>query len=266
MLSLEDVKAITKDAKILQDIFVRTPLNCRVKSGVCQKCYGYDLSQAKPVSMGEAVGVVAAESIGEPGTQLTMRTFHTGGVAGSGDITMGLPRVIELFEARKPKVPALIADTTGTIHITEEDERYLIKVEADDAQFSGKLHKVSRATRLLPEIKDGSHVEAGQQPTRGAVNPHDLLEHKDNESAQKYLVDEVQRVYRSQGVKVHDKHIEVIIRQMLRYVEIVDGAARICWKARSSSVGRWTAPTTRWPRTPPPAPGSRCCWASPRAA
>ena len=223
MLSLEDVKAITKDAKALQEIFVRPPLNCRVKSGVCQKCYGYDLSQAKPVSMGEAVGVVAAESIGEPGTQLTMRTFHTGGVAGSGDITMGLPRVIELFEARKPKVPALIADTTGTLHITEEEERYLIKVEADDTQYSGKLHKVSRATRLAPDIRDGVRVEAGQQLTRGAVNPHDLLEHKDNESAQKYLVDEVQRVYRSQGVKVHDKHIEVIIRQMLRYVEIVDG-------------------------------------------
>ncbi|PNY80467.1 DNA-directed RNA polymerase subunit beta' [Deinococcus koreensis] len=223
MLSLEDVKAVTRDAKVLREIFVRTPLNCRVKSGVCQKCYGYDLSQAKPVSMGEAVGVVAAESIGEPGTQLTMRTFHTGGVAGSGDITMGLPRVIELFEARKPKVPALIADTTGTLHITEEEERYLIKVEADDAQYSGKLHKVSRATRLAPEIRDGVRVDAGQQLTRGAVNPHDLLEHKDNESAQKYLVDEVQRVYRSQGVKVHDKHIEIIIRQMLRYVEIVDG-------------------------------------------
>ncbi|CAM3943475.1 DNA-directed RNA polymerase subunit beta' [Deinococcus marmoris] len=239
MLSLEHVKAITKDAKILLDIFVRTPLNCRVKSGVCQKCYGYDLSQAKPVSMGEAVGVVAAESIGEPGTQLTMRTFHTGGVAGSGggDITMGLPRVIELFEARKPKVPALIADTTGVIHITEEDERYLIKVEADDAQFSGKLHKVSRATRLLPEIKDGSHVEAGQQLTRGAVNPHDLLEYKDNESAQKYLVDEVQRVYRSQGVKVHDKHIEVIIRQMLRYVEIVDGGSTDLLEGQT--VERW---------------------------
>jgi DNA-directed RNA polymerase subunit beta' len=131
--------------------------------------------------------------------------------------------VIELFEARKPKVPALIADTTGTLHITEEEERYLIKVEADDAQYSGKLHKVSRATRLAPDIRDGVRVEAGQQLTRGAVNPHDLLEHKDNESAQKYLVDEVQRVYRSQGVKVHDKHIEVIIRQMLRYVEIVDG-------------------------------------------
>ena len=223
MLSLEDVRAITKDAKAIGEVFVRTPLNCRVKSGVCQKCYGYDLSQAKPVSMGEAVGVVAAESIGEPGTQLTMRTFHTGGIAGGGDITMGLPRVIELFEARKPKVPALIADATGTISITEEEERYLIKVEADDAAYSGKLHKVSRATRLLPEIKDGARVEAGQQLTRGAVNPHDLLEHKDNESAQKYLVDEVQRVYRSQGVKVHDKHIEVIIRQMLRYVEIVDG-------------------------------------------
>ncbi|MFD2609837.1 DNA-directed RNA polymerase subunit beta', partial [Deinococcus taklimakanensis] len=224
MLSLEDVRAITKDAKAIGEVFVRTPLNCRVKSGVCQKCYGYDLSQARPVSMGEAVGVVAAQALGEPATQLILRTGHAAGFSSpQGDMALDSPRVIELFEARKPKVPALIADATGTIQITEEEERYLIKVEADDAAYSGKLHKVSRATRLLPEIKDGARVEAGQQLTRGAVNPHDLLEHKDNESAQKYLVDEVQRVYRSQGVKVHDKHIEVIIRQMLRYVEIVDG-------------------------------------------
>jgi DNA-directed RNA polymerase subunit beta' len=222
MLSLEDVKAITRDAKAIGEVFVRTPLNCRVKSGVCQKCYGYDLSQAKPVSMGEAVGVVAAESIGEPGTQLTMRTFHTGGVAGSGDITMGLPRVIELFEARKPKTQAVVADRDGVVRIEEEEERYLVRIEAEDEQYSSKTAtKIGKAMRMI--VREGDHVEAGQPLTRGAVNPHDLLLYKDTDAAQRYLVEEVQRVYRSQGVKVHDKHIEVIVRQMLRYVEITDG-------------------------------------------
>ncbi|PTA68062.1 DNA-directed RNA polymerase subunit beta' [Deinococcus arcticus] len=224
MLSLEDVKAITRNAKTLQSVFVRTPLNCRVKSGVCQKCYGYDLSQAKPVSMGEAVGVVAAESIGEPGTQLTMRTFHTGGVAGSGggDITMGLPRVIELFEARKPKTSAAVADRDGVVRIEEEEERYLVRIEADDDQYSSKTAtKISKGLRLI--VRDGDRVEAGQALTRGAINPHDLLLYKDTDAAQRYLVEEVQRVYRSQGVKVHDKHIEIIVRQMLRWVEVTDG-------------------------------------------
>ncbi|WP_425145559.1 DNA-directed RNA polymerase subunit beta' [Deinococcus sp.] len=222
MLSLEDVKLITRHAKAISEVFVRTPLNCKIKAGVCQKCYGYDLSQAKPVSMGEAVGVVAAESIGEPGTQLTMRTFHTGGVAGSGDITMGLPRVIELFEARKPKTQAVVADRDGVVRIEEEEERYLVKIEADDEAFSSKTAmKISKTLRMI--VRDGDRVEAGQAMTRGAVNPHDLLLYKDTEAAQRYLVEEVQRVYRSQGVKVHDKHIEVIVRQMLRYVEITDG-------------------------------------------
>ncbi|GAA5513458.1 DNA-directed RNA polymerase subunit beta' [Deinococcus carri] len=222
MLGLEDVKAITRDAKNIGEVFVRTPLNCRVKAGVCQKCYGYDLSQAKPVSMGEAVGVVAAESIGEPGTQLTMRTFHTGGVAGGGDITMGLPRVIELFEARKPKTQAVVADRDGVVRIEEEEERYLVRIEAEDEAFSSKTAtKISKGLRLI--VRDGDRVEAGQPLTRGAVNPHDLLLYKDTDAAQRYLVEEVQRVYRSQGVKVHDKHIEVIVRQMLRYVEITDG-------------------------------------------
>ncbi|WP_027460005.1 DNA-directed RNA polymerase subunit beta' [Deinococcus murrayi] len=222
MLSLEDVKAITQDARAIREVFVRTPLNCRVKAGVCQKCYGYDLSQAKPVSMGEAVGVVAAESIGEPGTQLTMRTFHTGGVAGGGDITMGLPRVIELFEARKPKTQAVVADRDGVVRIEEEEERYLVRIEAEDEQYSSKTAtKISKGLRLI--VRDGDRVEAGQPLTRGAINPHDLLLYKDTDAAQRYLVEEVQRVYRSQGVKVHDKHIEVIVRQMLRYVEVTDG-------------------------------------------
>lgn len=222
MLNLEDVRAIIRDAEALGEIFVRTPLNCKVKAGVCQKCYGYDLSQAKPVSMGESVGVVAAESIGEPGTQLTMRTFHTGGVAGGGDITMGLPRVIELFEARKPKVQATVADRDGVVSFEEEEERYLLHIEADDEQYSSKTAtKISKATRMI--VKNGERVEAGQPLTRGAINPHDLLAYKDTDAAQRYLVEEVQHVYRAQGVKVHDKHIEVIVRQMLRWVEITNG-------------------------------------------
>lgn len=236
MLSLEDVKAITKAARDLREIAVHTPLNCKARSGVCQKCYGYDLSQAKPVNMGEAVGVVAAESIGEPGTQLTMRTFHTGGIAGGGDITMGLPRVIELFEARKPKSVAEVADRDGVVRIEEEEDRYLLRIDADDEAFSSKsAKKIPRNMRLI--VKDGERVEAGQPLTRGAINPHDLLLYKDTEAAQRYLVEEVQRVYRSQGVKVHDKHIETIVRQMLRFVEVTDGGDTSLLEGQT--VERW---------------------------
>jgi len=221
-LALEDVRELAKIADQVQSVFVRTPMDCKIKAGVCQKCYGYDLSQAKPVSLGEAVGIIAAESIGEPGTQLTMRTFHTGGVAGGSDITLGLPRVIELFEARKPKVKAVLADRDGTLRIVEEEERNLIRIEADEEGFSSKTAtKVEKSQRLLK--KDGERVEAGEVLTRGAISPHELLEIKGIRETQKYLVDEVQRVYRSQGVKVHDKHIELIVRQMLKWVEIVDG-------------------------------------------
>ncbi|ADY25947.1 DNA-directed RNA polymerase subunit beta' [Deinococcus proteolyticus MRP] len=223
MLALEDVQQIGKEAETLREVHVFTPFNSTIRNGVDRKCYGYDLSQAAPVSLGETVGVVAAESIGEPGTQLTMRTFHTGGVAGGGgDITMGLPRVIELFEARKPKVPAVIADRDGVLRVEEEEERYLIRIEAEDEEFSSKTAvKVPKTLRLI--VRDGERVETGQPITRGAVNPHDLLEYKGIDAVQRYLVEEVQRVYRSQGVKVHDKHIEIIVRQMLRFVEITSG-------------------------------------------
>ena len=222
MLNLDDLKQLIQQAGELREVYVRTPLNCQVRAGVCQKCYGYDLSQAKPVSLGEAVGVIAAESIGEPGTQLTMRTFHTGGVAGAGDITLGLPRVIELFEARKPKNKAVIADRDGTVEVIEEEERYLVRIVAEDDAYSSKTPiKIDRGFRLV--VRDGDTVRAGDPITRGAVNPHDLLEIRGPEATQRYLVEEVQRVYRSQGVKVHDKHIEVIVRQMLRFVEIERG-------------------------------------------
>ncbi|HEX7022266.1 MAG TPA: DNA-directed RNA polymerase subunit beta', partial [Trueperaceae bacterium] len=200
-------------------IFVRTPLVCQTRAGVCQACYGMDMSLMRPVSLGEAVGVIAAESIGEPGTQLTMRTFHTGGIATGGDITQGLPRVIELVEARKPKLRALISDLDGVVSIEEDEDRVRLTVTSEDGNFS-KTYRLDKSTRLL--AREGDRVEAGAQLTRGAINPHDLLESRGPDAVERYLVDEVQRVYRGQGVSVHDKHIETIVRQMLKYVEILE--------------------------------------------
>ncbi|AEB11199.1 DNA-directed RNA polymerase subunit beta' [Marinithermus hydrothermalis] len=218
-LTLEDVALIVKAAEAgeIEEVPVYSPLTCRTRYGVCQKCYGWDLSMARPVSIGEAVGVVAAESIGEPGTQLTMRTFHTGGVATGSDITLGLPRVIELFEARRPKQKAVIAEIDGTVRIEEGEDKLSIFVVDGDFQ---KEYKVDKAARLT--VKDGDFVTAGAPLTRGAVDPHQLLDAKGPEAVQRYLVDEIQRVYRAQGVKIHDKHIEIIVRQMLKYVEITD--------------------------------------------
>jgi len=218
-ISLEDVALIVKAAeeRLIEEVPVRSPLTCHTRSGVCQSCYGWDLSAAKTVSIGESVGVVAAESIGEPGTQLTMRTFHTGGVATGTDITQGLPRVIELFEARRPKVKAVIAEIDGSIHLEEHEDKTSIFVHAEG--FS-KEYKVPREARVT--VKEGETVQAGQPLTRGAIDPHQLLEAKGPEAVQRYLVDEIQRVYRAQGVKLHDKHIETIVRQMLKYVEITD--------------------------------------------
>jgi DNA-directed RNA polymerase subunit beta' len=222
MLYREDVAAIY-DALArhpeVRDTHVRSPLTCQTRAGVCRTCYGMDMSSMRNVGLGEAVGVIAAESIGEPGTQLTMRTFHTGGIATGGDITQGLPRVIELVEARKPKARALIAELDGVVSIDEDDDRVRITVTSEDGEFS-KVHKVERNLRLL--VREGEAVVAGQPLTRGAINPHDLLEAQGPDAVQAYLVDEIQRVYRSQGVSVHDKHIEVIVKQMLKYVEILE--------------------------------------------
>ncbi|PZA05840.1 MULTISPECIES: DNA-directed RNA polymerase subunit beta' [unclassified Meiothermus] len=218
-LSLDDVNHIVKaaEANLIEEVAVRSPLTCRTRFGVCQQCYGWDLSMVKLVNIGETVGVVAAESIGEPGTQLTMRTFHTGGVATGTDITQGLPRVIELFEARRPKVRAVIAEIDGTVRIEESEDKVSIFVTSEGFQKEYKVPKEARIT-----VKDGDAVEAGQPLTRGAIDPHQLLEAKGPEAVERYLVDEIQRVYRAQGVKLHDKHIEVIVRQMLKYVEIGD--------------------------------------------
>jgi len=227
-LTQEDVNLIYKAAEerlndktakegLLEEVPVRSPLTCRTRYGVCQHCYGWDLSAAKLVSIGESVGVVAAESIGEPGTQLTMRTFHTGGVASGADITQGLPRVIELFEARRPKIKAVISEIDGHCHIEEHEDKTSIFVSSEG--FS-KEYKVSKEARIT--VREGDAVEAGQPLTRGAIDPHQLLEAKGPEAVERYLTDEIQRVYRAQGVRLHEKHIETIVRQMLKYVEITD--------------------------------------------
>jgi DNA-directed RNA polymerase subunit beta' len=219
LLNTDEVKLILKHQKEIPAVPVRSPITCRTRAGVCQKCYGFDLSQAKLVSKGEAVGVIAAQSIGEPGTQLTMRTFHTGGVAGAQDITLGLPRVVELFEARKPKVKATLSEIDGIVSIADEEGSDKIILSVTDNDIA-KKYKVERNTRLL--VREGDKVEAGQVMTRGAINPEDLLDSKGVEAAQRYLVDGIQQVYRQQGVKLHDKHIELIVKQMFKYVEILE--------------------------------------------
>jgi DNA-directed RNA polymerase subunit beta' len=195
---------------------VRTVLNCETKSGVCGVCYGRALAEGAAVQVGEAVGIIAAQSIGEPGTQLTMRTFHTGGVAGE-DITHGLPRVVELFEARSPKGKAEIAHLSGTVSLEQTDKGVVVTVDSGDDEWSTT---VPRTRRL--KVADGDHVRVGQQITDGSVDPHDMLEVLGARETQRLLVNEVQEVYRSQGVSIHDKHIELIVRQMLRRVTIIE--------------------------------------------
>jgi DNA-directed RNA polymerase subunit beta' len=198
----------------IQQIVVRSVLTCKSRHGVCAKCYGRNLATGKAVEVGEAVGIIAAQSIGEPGTQLTMRTFHTGGVAGF-DITQGLPRVEELFEARKPKGQAIIAETAGTVSIVEAKgvRRILVSGKNDE-----RAHPVPFGVRL--RVPNGHEVEPGDQLTEGSINPHDILRIKGLQDLQGYLVQEIQSVYRSQGVDINDKHIEIIVRQMLRRVKV----------------------------------------------
>ena len=195
---------------------IRTILTCRSKSGICAKCYGANMATGEAVQVGEAVGIIAAQSIGEPGTQLTMRTFHSGGVAGD-DITQGLPRVEELFEARKPKGLAIIAEFGGTAVIKDTKKKREIIVTNDETGES-KNYLIPYGSRI--KIVDGQKLEAGDELTEGSVNPHDLLKIKGIRAVQDYMLREVQRVYRLQGVDISDKHIEVIVRQMLKKVRI----------------------------------------------
>ncbi|MCL5057272.1 MAG: DNA-directed RNA polymerase subunit beta' [Actinobacteria bacterium] len=205
------IKANVKKVKI------RSVLTCKSRYGVCIRCYGRNLATGHMVDIGEAVGIIAAQSIGEPGTQLTMRTFHTGGVAGD-DITQGLPRVEELFEARRPKGQAIVAEFEGVCEIREVKGRREVEVTGDDGDRNS--YQVPYGARL--KVHDGDRVEAGDELTEGSVNPHDLLKIKGPQGVQVYLLMEVQRVYRLQGVDINDKHIEVMIRQMLRKVKVED--------------------------------------------
>jgi len=200
----------------IERVPVRSVLTCETRHGVCSKCYGRNWATGKLVDVGEAVGVIAAQSIGEPGTQLTMRTFHTGGVAGF-DITQGLPRVEELFEARKPKGQAIMSEISGRVSIVEEKRARKVVVAGKDET---REYTVPFGQRLL--VSNGDIVEAGQRLTEGPLNPHDILRIQGVEAVQRYLVEEIQSVYRSQGVEINDKHIEIIVRQMLRRVKIRD--------------------------------------------
>ena len=201
----------------IDKVSTRTVFNCNSKIGVCQKCYGMDLTTMQPVNIGEAVGTIAAQSIGEPGTQLTMRTFHTGGVAGADDITQGLPRVEELFEARKPKGVATIAEIDGNITVSEGKKRTHV-VEITDGADESRVYEIPFGESLI--VSTGDRVKAGDSLTKGSINPNDLLAVKGVDGVQKYILQEVQRVYRLQGVHIGDKHIELIIRQMLRKYRI----------------------------------------------
>jgi len=208
---INDESARRIEASGVEKVAIRSVLTCRTKHGVCSKCYGRNLANGRMVDVGEAVGIIAAQSIGEPGTQLTMRTFHTGGVAGE-DITQGLPRVEELFEARKPKGQAIISEISGLVKVVEVKGVRRVSVISEEGEE--KLYQIPYGARL--RVKDGTEVEAGDRLTEGSANPHDVLKIKGIRGVQMYLVHEVQDVYRSQGVEINDKHIEVVVRQMLR--------------------------------------------------
>ena len=208
------MKVLDKQGR--KSVKIRTVLSCKSHIGVCAKCYGANMATGQPVQVGEAVGIIAAQSIGEPGTQLTMRTFHTGGVAG-GDITQGLPRVEELFEARKPKGLAIITEFGGVVTIKDTKKKREITV-TDNETGNSKTYLIPYGSRI--KVMDGQVLEAGDELTEGSVNPHDILKIKGVRAVQDYMIQEVQRVYRLQGVEINDKHVEMIVRQMLKKIRI----------------------------------------------
>ncbi|HEX5088468.1 MAG TPA: DNA-directed RNA polymerase subunit beta', partial [Nocardioides sp.] len=216
---LGDVRIGELVAAGVEEVTVRSVLTCDAKTGTCAKCYGRSLATGKLVDIGEAVGIIAAQSIGEPGTQLTMRTFHTGGVASADDITQGLPRVVELFEARSPKGVSPISEVAGRVEIEETDKARVVRVTPDDGS-DVQEYPVSRRSRL--RVADGDHIEVGDQLVVGTPDPKEVLRILGVRKTQQHLVDEVQAVYRSQGVAIHDKHIEIIVRQMLRRITVLE--------------------------------------------
>ena len=222
VLAVPDELITEKVAKAIVDagierVTVRSPLNCKTKHGICAKCYGMSLATREKITIGEAVGTIAAQSIGEPGTQLTMRTIHSGGVAGVADITQGLPRVEELFEARKPKGLAIISEIEGTVKVSEEKKKKEVTVVSSD---NAKTYSIPFGSKLC--VADGDHIEVGDPITEGSINPNEILVIKGPEGVHEYLVQEIQKVYRNQGVDINDKHIEVIARQMLKKVRVED--------------------------------------------
>lgn len=203
----------------VEKIDIRSILGCKARHGICKKCYGANLANGMPVAVGEAVGIIAAQSIGEPGTQLTMRTFHTGGVASAEDITQGLPRVEELFESRKPKHLAIISEISGEVSFEEvKNNRHIVIYNSESGEKVSYLIPFGSIVR----VQEGQQIEAGERLTEGSVNPHDVLAISGADAVQNYLIQEVQRVYRMQGVDINDKHIEVIVRQMMRKVQVKD--------------------------------------------
>ncbi len=215
---MDRVKVRRLVAAGVEEVRVRSVLTCESKYGICQLCYGRNMATGALVDVGEAVGIIAAQSIGEPGTQLTMRTFHTGGVAHGEDITHGLPRVQELFEARTPKGRATVARISGRVEIADEDAKRVVRIVNEDGRE--EEYPVSRRYRL--KVESGDVIAPGERITEGSVDPHDILEVLGIRAVQLYLVGEVQQVYKSQGVPIHDKHIELIVRQMLRKVSVID--------------------------------------------
>jgi len=236
-----DIGELQLDALVdagIPGVKVRSVLTCQTPTGVCAKCYGKSMASGKQVDIGEAVGIVAAQSIGEPGTQLTMRTFHQGGVG--GDITGGLPRVQELFEARVPKNKAPIASVSGTVHLSDEGNFYTMTISPDDGSDDVVYEKLSKRQGLamikVPmetnpgafierTIQEGDHVNVGDRLLRGPADPHDVLDILGRRGVEQHLIDEVQAVYRAQGVAIHDKHIEIIIRQMLRRGTVIESGS-----------------------------------------
>ena len=200
----------------IEEVEIRSVFTCKSKTGVCAKCYGKNMSNNNPVQIGEAVGIIAAQSIGEPGTQLTMRTFHTGGIASTGDITQGLPRVEELFEARKPKHAAIVCMEAGIVNIKEVDKVIHVVINTDD----GEERDYTIPFGMGVIVKDGDRVEPGSVLTNGSVYPQDILKTKGPKGVQDYILREIQSVYRSQGVEINDKHVEIIVRQMMKKVQV----------------------------------------------
>ncbi|MBQ4225731.1 MAG: hypothetical protein II664_05405, partial [Oscillospiraceae bacterium] len=220
LMNVSDAKKVADSG--VKRIKIRSVLECRAKNGVCAKCYGANLAFNTTVTVGEAVGVIAAQSIGEPGTQLTMRTFHTGGIANAEDITQGLPRVEELFESRRPKNAAIISRLDGKVSIREEKKVKNVIVTDAENEIE-EVYAVPYGYKI--KVREGDTVKKGDSLTEGSIYPNDILSVLGEEAVQNYIINEVQKVYRLQGVDINDKHIEVIVRQMLRKVKVEDGGS-----------------------------------------